>query len=90
MVELDIQKFSEGRTKARAYLCYLFSKNIPNRLPSITQDMIIPRLLKIKADLENFVSRRNSCLVSLNSLRECALIVSNCFFISSVFIISLT
>ena len=53
MVALDIQKFAEGRTKARAYLCYLFSKNIPNRLPSITQDMIIPRLLKIKADLQD-------------------------------------
>jgi len=53
MVALDIQKFSEGRTKARAYFCYLFSKNIPNRLPSISQEMIMPRLLKIKADLEN-------------------------------------
>jgi hypothetical protein len=53
MVALDIQRFAEGRTKARAYFCYLFSKNIPNRLPSITRDMIIPRLLKIKADLEN-------------------------------------
>ena len=49
----DIQQFSEGRTKARAYFCYLFSKNIPNRLPSLSQEMIIPRLLKIKADLEN-------------------------------------
>ncbi|MBN2815853.1 MAG: PDC sensor domain-containing protein [Campylobacterales bacterium] len=49
----DIQNFSEGRTKARAYFCYLFSKNIPNRLPSLSQEMIIPRLLKIKADLEN-------------------------------------
>lgn len=53
MVALDIQKFSEGRTKARAYFCYLFSKNIPNRLPSLSQEMIVPRLLKIKADLEN-------------------------------------
>ena len=53
MVPLDIQNFAEGRTKARAYFCYLFSKNIPNRLPSLTQDMIMPRLLKIKADLEN-------------------------------------
>ncbi len=52
MVALDIQHFSEGRTKARAYFCYLFSKNIPNRLPSITQEMIMPRLLKIKAELE--------------------------------------
>ncbi len=53
MVASDIQKFSEGRTKARAYFCYLFSKNIPNRLPSLSEEMIMPRLLKIKADLEN-------------------------------------
>ena len=53
MVAADIQLFSEGRTKARAYFCYLFSKNIPNRLPSLSKDMILPRLLKIKADLEN-------------------------------------
>ena len=53
MVTLDIQQFSVGRTKARAYFCYLFSKNIPNRLPSLSQEMIMPRLLKIKADLEN-------------------------------------
>jgi hypothetical protein len=52
MVAVDIQHFSEGRTKARAYFCYLFSKNIPNRLPSLSIDMILPRLLKIKADLE--------------------------------------
>jgi len=53
MVPSDIQQFSEGRTKARAYFCYLFSKNIPNRLPSLSLEMILPRLLKIKADLEN-------------------------------------
>ena len=52
MVELDIQQFSKGRTKARAYFCYLFSKNIPNRLPSLSVEMIMPRLRKIKADLE--------------------------------------
>ncbi|MCF6310285.1 MAG: PDC sensor domain-containing protein [Sulfurimonas sp.] len=53
MVASDIQNFSEGRTKARAYFCYLFSKNIPNRLPSLSIEMIMPRLLKIKADLQN-------------------------------------
>ena len=53
MVALDIQQFSEGRTKARAYFCFLFSKNIPNRLPSLSEEMIMPRLLSIKADLEN-------------------------------------
>lgn len=52
MVASDIQNFSIGRTKARAYFCYLFSKNIPNRLPSLTEEMILPRLLKIKGDLE--------------------------------------
>jgi len=51
MVASDIQNFSEGRTKARAYFCYLFSKNIPNHLPSLSAEMIMPRLLKIKADL---------------------------------------
>jgi len=52
MMASDIQNFSDGRTKARAYFCYLFSKNIQNRLPSLTQDVVIPNLLKIKADLE--------------------------------------
>lgn len=51
MVASDIQNFSINRTKARAYFCYLFSKNIPNRLPSLSVDMIVPRLLKIKDDL---------------------------------------
>ena len=53
MLASDIQNFSQGRTKARGYFCYLFSKNIPNRLPSLSEEMIMPRLLKIKADLEN-------------------------------------
>ena len=52
MVPVDIQKFAESRTKARAYFCYLFSKNIPNRLPSLTEEMIMPKLLKIKSELE--------------------------------------
>ncbi len=53
MVVSDIQNFSDGRNKARAYFCYLFSKNIPNRLPSLSVEMIMPRLVNIKADLEN-------------------------------------
>jgi len=52
MLPSDIQDFAYGRTKARAYFCYLFSKNIPNRLPSLSVEMIMPRLLKIKADLQ--------------------------------------
>lgn len=53
MVTADIQQFSEGRTKVRAYFSYLFSKNIPNKLPSLSKEMILPSLLNIKADLEN-------------------------------------
>jgi hypothetical protein len=53
MVASDIQDYSQSRTKARAYFCYLFSKNIQDRLPSLSPEMIMPRLLKIKADLEN-------------------------------------
>lgn len=52
MVARDIQHFSESRTKARAYFCYLFSKNLPNRLPSISEEAIMERLLKIKGDLK--------------------------------------
>lgn len=52
MVVSEIKEFALCRTKARAYFCYLFSKNIPNRLPSLTQEMIVPRMLKIKEDLE--------------------------------------
>jgi len=54
MVPIDIKHFAEGRTKVRAYFCYLFSKNIHNRLPSVSKDMIVPSLLKIRAELEDF------------------------------------
>ncbi len=52
MTASDIKAFSESRTKARAYFCYLFSKNIPDKLPSVSVDAIIPKLLKIKSELE--------------------------------------
>lgn len=52
MTALNIQEFADGRTKARAYFCYLFSKNLPNRLPEISEDMVMPKLLKIRAELE--------------------------------------
>lgn len=53
MVARDIQNFGEIRTKARAYFCYLFSKNLPNRLPSITPEAIMTRLQKIMGDLRD-------------------------------------
>lgn len=49
----DIQHYAESRTKARAYFCYLFSKNLPNRLPSITVEAVMGRLRKIKGDLKD-------------------------------------
>ncbi len=49
----DIQNFEEIRTKARAYFCYLFSKNLPNRLPSVSVESIMSRLQKIKGDLKD-------------------------------------
>lgn len=49
----DIEHFSKGRTKARAYFCYLFSNNIPNGVPELNQSMVVPSLLSLKADLEN-------------------------------------
>lgn len=51
MVARDIQQFSEIRTKARAYFCFLFSKNLPNRLPEISAEAVTGRLRKIMGDL---------------------------------------
>ncbi len=53
MVIRDIQQFSEIRTKARAYFCYLFSKNLPNRLPEISPESVINRLRKVMGDLQD-------------------------------------
>lgn len=52
MVVQDIQQFAEIRPKARAYFCYLFHKNLPNHLPSVSIESITARLLKIRGDLQ--------------------------------------
>ena len=52
MVIKEIQQFSEIRTKARAYLCYLLSRNIPNRTPEITLETITTALKKIKKEID--------------------------------------
>ncbi|WP_456323393.1 PDC sensor domain-containing protein [Hydrogenimonas sp.] len=52
MVIKEIQQFSEIRTKARAYLCYLLSRNIPNRTPEVSLDTIIDALKKIKKEVK--------------------------------------
>jgi len=48
----QIQQYSEVRPKARAYLCYLLSRNIPNRTPEVTLDTIIAALKKIKKEVK--------------------------------------
>jgi hypothetical protein len=52
MVVQDIQQYSEVRPKARAYFCYLFHKNLPNHLPSVSVESITARMLKIRGDLQ--------------------------------------
>lgn len=53
MLSSDMQHFAKGRTKARAYFCYLFSNNLPNRTTELSQSMVVPRLQSLQADLEN-------------------------------------
>ncbi|MEA1920291.1 MAG: PDC sensor domain-containing protein [Campylobacterota bacterium] len=48
----DMNDFSQSRVKARAYFCYLFSKNIPNGLPSVSLESVQNKLLKIRGDLK--------------------------------------
>lgn len=52
MVAQDIQQYSEIRPKARAYFCYLFHKNLPNHLPSVSVESVTARMLKIRGDLQ--------------------------------------
>ena len=51
MLTSEIKYFSENRVKARAYFCYLFSQNLPNKLPSITPEALMESVQKIKRDL---------------------------------------
>ncbi|MDR3177479.1 MAG: PDC sensor domain-containing protein [Campylobacteraceae bacterium] len=50
----DIQRFSEIRYQARAYLCYLFTRNIHNNMPSPELDNILVQLDKIAHEVDNF------------------------------------
>ena len=53
MLSRDIQHYGESRTQARAYFCYLFSKNLPNNLPSVSEKSVMDRLRKIMGDLQD-------------------------------------
>ncbi len=54
MVIREIQQFAEVRARARAYLCYLFTRNIPNRMPSPDLDVITTSLDKIVHEVDDF------------------------------------
>jgi len=47
----DIREFQKIRKEARAYFCYLLQRNLPNKLPEITMDVIVDGLEKIVHEL---------------------------------------
>ncbi len=56
MKVIEIQEFSEIRTKARAYLCFMMSRNLPNRRPNITLDDIVNGMKRLSNELERIDS----------------------------------
>ncbi|NKQ41279.1 MAG: hypothetical protein HF962_06890 [Sulfurovum sp.] len=48
MTVKEIQEYAQIRTKARAYLCYIMSRNIPSEVDSCSQDEIQVLLQKIQ------------------------------------------
>ena len=56
MIIKEIQEYSEIRTKARAYFCYILSRKLPNKLPILSLDSIIEALKKLSEDMGNFDS----------------------------------
>ena len=56
MVIQEIQDFSDIRTKARAYLCYMLGRNIPNKMPSVSLDSVIAALKKASEEIQVFDS----------------------------------
>ena len=47
----EIQEFQKIRKEARAYFCYLLHRNLPNRLPNISVDVIYEGLERIIHEL---------------------------------------
>lgn len=54
MLARDIQEFSKVREHTRAYMCYLFSRNIPNKMPYFNLDTAIKGLEKIQREIDRF------------------------------------
>lgn len=53
MIVREIQEFSQARYQARAYLCYLLTRNMPSGLPSPNLQNIIKGLNKIAHEVDN-------------------------------------
>jgi hypothetical protein len=47
----EIQEFSEIRTKARAYMCYLMGRNLPTNIPGIEIDDLIKGMKKLASEI---------------------------------------
>ncbi len=54
MIIKEIQDFSEIRYKARAYLCYLFDRNVPNNLPGVSAELVRDGFDKIAHEMQDF------------------------------------
>lgn len=54
MIVREIQQFAEIRPRARAYLCYLFTRNMPSRLPEPNLEVIETGLDKIVNEVDSF------------------------------------
>lgn len=54
MLISDIRKFSEIRYNVRAYLAYLFERNIPNKLPGVSIKSVELGFDKMAHEIENF------------------------------------
>jgi len=53
MIAKEIKEFSSLRTHARAYMCYLFTRNIPNKMPNPNLEHIEYALTKISKQLSS-------------------------------------
>lgn len=79
MIIKEIQRFSDVRYKARAYLCYLFERNIPNRLPGVSIENVRAGFDKMAHEIENFdafymLDKNGIQLGNTYSLNECYII----------------
>lgn len=54
MVIKEFQKFEEARTRARAYFCFLFGRNIPEKLPNPDIKQLESALYKIVREVDDF------------------------------------